>query len=323
MDTTTIPKATLIDRGPIVTAEPRWWRPPERAEPQSSAVGHGQDHVHFIAVNYRSADAFRRFADSLTAQGAGNWRLTVADNSVDAAETGRLRAVAETDERIDVWPMVGNIGYFGAAEHVRTRYPDRPLWTVVSNVDIRLDPSFVTTILRAKADTPVIAPAITAMPSGRPQNPYMRSRPSTRAMLARRLAFSTRLSTAAYTVAGLAKARLRARPEESRPVPLYAPHGAIIAFHRAYFAAGGSLYHPIWLFAEELTVAEQCRRRGLAVRYEPALRVLHDEHQSTGRLLRARPIWQAQRDAARYGYRLISDSRGRSRAAAGVATRRG
>ena len=42
--------------------------------------------------------------------------------------------------------------------------------------------------------------------------------------------------------------------------------------------AARNLNHPIFLFNEEITVAEQCVRLGMTISYRPELKVIHREH---------------------------------------------
>src|SRR6185437_3069774 len=66
---------------------------------------------------------------------------------------------------------------------------------------------------------------------------------------------------------------------------IYAPHGSLIIFSRRFFEAGGYLDKDLFLYGEEISVAEMCRSLSLPVLYEPRLRVVHNEHQSTGKAL--------------------------------------
>ncbi len=263
--------------------------------------------VQIVAVNYYGSRALGTLVKSLQCQDDGAWRLMVVDNSCDRAERDRLEHVASIDSRVTIHTAPDNLGYFGGAHWlISNTSTGRPTWVVVCNVDLRLEPTFIRN-LRARTPThPVLAPAVVAMPRNRALNPYMVARPTVRAMRIRRLAFSTRPLAAAYMLMGLVKSQLRRRPATmSISTPIYAPHGSIIVFHQSYFDAGGSLDHPVWLYAEELTVAERCRQLGLTVMYEPRLQAIHDEHQATGGIWKSRRLAAAQRDATRYGLQLI------------------
>jgi hypothetical protein len=79
---------------------------------------------------------------------------------------------------------------------------------------------------------------------------------------------------------------------------IYAPHGALIAFHRRYFRAGSNPFeHDAFLFNEEITVAEGARQRGLQVLFVPDVVVRHHEHVSTG--------WFRDRATARMLYEAM------------------
>jgi GT2 family glycosyltransferase len=81
--------------------------------------------------------------------------------------------------------------------------------------------------------------------------------------------------------------------------PIYAPHGAFMIFSRRYFEAGGYLDGNLFLYGEEISVAEICRSLGLAVIYEPSLCVVHNEHASTGKRI-TRFTYECQKKALAY-----------------------
>lgn len=273
--------------------------------------------VHFVVVNYHGAAALPGYLESLRGQDDPAWRMSVVDNTGDPAEADRLARAAGDDTRVRVCPAPGNLGYFGGAHWLLSRPGVEPAdWTVVSNMDVRLaGPGFVRRLRGMDGGAPVLAPMVLGARDGRPQNPYLVDRPTVGAMRRLRLVFAHPVPAQAYGLAAWAGTRLVAWarhrgpvPAEPRRRPVYAPHGSIIALHRRYFAAGGSLEHPVFLFNEEITLAERCRRLGLTVMFEPALLVIHDKHQATG-VWRSRRVLRAQCEAAAYGYQLIRSDR--------------
>jgi GT2 family glycosyltransferase len=269
------------------------------------------DEVHFVVVNYRGSSALPAYLRSLQAQDCAFWRMTVVDNSADQQELRNLETVAEGEPRVKVRGAPDNLGYFGGA-HWLLSQPGAKLatWTVVSNMDVRLaGPAFVGRLLQMDADAPVLAPLVVSAPDGRAQNPYLTTRPTAHTMLRLRLVFSRPVLAYAYQVAAQAGMMLRPRSELdglARQL-VYAPHGSIIPVHQRYFTEGGNLEHPVFLFGEELTIAEQCRRLGFPVMFEPSLRVIHDKHQTTG-VWPSRRILRAKAEAADYGYKLIASA---------------
>lgn len=261
--------------------------------------------VHFIAVNYYGARAVACFLASLRAQSCEEWSLTIVDNSEDPAEVDRLQALADADHRIQIAAAPRNLGYFGGAHWCCAKgSAPIPEWTIVCNVDLELAKDFVRELVDSDQGQYVTAPAILAEPGGRQQNPFMRNRPSVGVMFVRALVFRWWPVARMYGRVSSALARTRRGGPVGPAHEIYAAHGSILPIHRRFFEAGGTLAHPVFLFNEELTIAEFVKRIGGAVRFEPRVRVVHREHQSTGR---ARPprILRMQRDAAWYGYQLI------------------
>jgi GT2 family glycosyltransferase len=99
--------------------------------------------VHFVAVNYRTADKIGPFLDSVRRQSSPGWWLSIVDNSEDPAETARLRALTRDDPTMRAVTAPGNLGYFGGA---RWGVLARELadWSVVCNTDLVLHHDFVT-----------------------------------------------------------------------------------------------------------------------------------------------------------------------------------
>jgi GT2 family glycosyltransferase len=236
--------------------------------------------------------------------------MTVVDNSEDALETQRLVGFAGMSESVKIISAPRNLGYFGAADWLMSQPGPEPAeWTLVSNIDICLrDSTFIRNLLNFDGSAPVLAPSIVSTPDRRPQNPYLVERPSIRAMRRRKLMFSNPIIGQVAVLASELKTRLRqpdAAGVDACRRPVYAPHGSVIAFHKRYFTEGGNLKHPVFLFNEELTIAEKCRRLGFTVMFEPSLRLIHDKHQVIG-MWRSGRILRAQAEAAEYGYRLIA-----------------
>ena len=100
------------------------------------------------------------------------------------------------------------------------------------------------------------------------------------------------------------KSRFAARgpklpPNGSAKGQIYAPHGAFFIFSRRYFEAGGYLDGDLFLYGEEISVAEICRSLSLPIFYEPKLSVVHHEHRSLGTGM-TRRTYQYHREAVRY-----------------------
>jgi GT2 family glycosyltransferase len=263
--------------------------------------------IDLVAVNYFGSTSLRGLYQTLYDQSHKDWTLTVVDNSQDENELSAILDLERQDERVATIAADGNLGYFGGAMLGHETLDCRADWVIVTNTDIQLTSEVLQDLsaLSLPDDVGVIAPSILT-PSGRDQNPYMLSRPTESEMRRRRRMFASVIVARAVVFASSWRAS-RAAAEDGRgkkPSNIYAPHGSFIIFSREYFARGGNLRHPPFLFGEEVTVAEQCRAMGLSVRYAPELQVRHAEHQATG-VWRSRQTLIWQREAVRYVSRLV------------------
>lgn len=247
--------------------------------------------VSYVAINYRTPQHVQGFLQCFRDPLAGT-RVWVVDNT-EAAHRVPLTVDPHQCEWAACVTSPGNLGYFGGARfglELAFAGGADPDWVVVSNVDVRLDPSEVARSLHTKEVTKsgVIAPAVTSSATGAALNPFMSVRPSRSRMHLYKNLFRYYWGYAAYSaLSGLAH-RFRHRPERS-PEPgtdrrIYSPHGSIMIFSREFFARGGSLAHPPFLYGEEITVAERARELGLPVEFVPSIRVEHQEHASMSAL---------------------------------------
>jgi GT2 family glycosyltransferase len=249
--------------------------------------------IGVIVINYNSAQATSRFLADLLEQDRSSFALTVVigDNSPSDASLESLRQAHRDNASVRFEAMSTNRGYFGAAQSLlemvwKERLPD---WLIVSNADIRLPyPALLSRIANHTGGAgDVIAPRIISAQTGLDQNPFNRRRPSRfRINLNRIIARVPFLFWLLETQCSIKhEMRMRLRNKASVPATassiIYAPHGAFIVFSKEYFLRGGNFDCGAFLFAEEIFVAETCRRLGLRVMYMPSLEVLHDEHIST------------------------------------------
>lgn len=266
--------------------------------------------VLFLIVNYGSYPALSRYLGSLSRQRCRSLARTIV---VDNTECGRAREVTvrERDE-VQVLVPASNLGYFGgAAWALRPLLSagECPEWIIVSNADVVIeDCRFVECLtgMDVPRDCALLAPSIISMATGRNQNPHLMRRPSSSTMHFYRRVFRYYPLFLAYSTAALVKefvtaqvARATVSNASLARMPIYAPHGSCVLIARRYFEMGGSLDYKMFLFNEEIFLAEEVRRLGLSVYFEPALRVVHREHVSTG-LLRSRRMAKYFADAAEY-----------------------
>lgn len=253
--------------------------------------------VLIITVNYKGADATETFLRSVAALDAASLaHILVVENGSQDGSAERLRHVVQQFRNVELLESSNNRGYFGGANWALQQDVARgqsPKWVIVCNNDIVFnDRQFLVKLLKRSAETePVIAPAIIDRNTGIDSNPFLRRRPSCFRLWRCRfwlsnyylMWFKQWLSPHVRAL----KSRLSLRVstiKADRSEFVYAPHGSFLIFSRAYFEAGGYIDDGFFLYAEELSVAEICRRLSIPVMHDPKLRVLHDAHRVTGRM---------------------------------------
>jgi len=269
-----------------------------------------------ICVNYRSEQDSVSFAqDILNQEIPERLRVTVVDNNGNDASDLRLISLANSDSRVSILNPKRNLGYFGAAAYGLRQYCANcpaPEWVIVSNADISFPrQDFFKRLFTFYKNNPpgVLAPKICSS-FGTDQNPYLLKRPSRIRMHFNKWVFRYYLTLMIYEIFSLMKQKLSALirkiPPLSRikispqsPKAIYAPHGSFVIFHRSYFEAGGNLDYPVFLFGEEILIAETAKRLGLAVVYEPRLQVIHREHSTTS-FFKSRIISRFIKEAAQH-----------------------
>ncbi len=275
--------------------------------------------VLLVSINYRGAGHTLELLDSLRRlQQFSEVDVVIVDNASGDDSALCIRAKIDRLENVQLLESQINRGYFGGAKWgVRTYTGKQGIttdWIIVCNNDcIVKDNLFLERLL---AHDPwavgVIAPRVQSLATHLDQNPFMETRPD------RKRVASLRFWTSTYYTAllrellssrvGHFRHRLRKlkrrdkgdlRNGERRQI--YAPQGSFIIFSRRYFTSGGYLDDGCFLYGEEISVGEICHRLGLAVIYDPQLRVLHSEHQTTGGSL-SRFTYNCQKQAVEYLY---------------------
>ena len=178
---------------------------------------------------------------------------------------------------------VDNPGYFGGIRRLMKEHdPAGYDYCIVSNVDITVDEDFFVRLvgLSGAEGRGWIAPQIWSEAEQRDRNPKIVERYSLRKLQVLRLLYRFPVLDWLYT----RTVYRRKRYVRHEAGDVYAGHGSFIVLTRRYFERCGIIDYPVFLFCEEIYLAEECRRAGLRVCYEPSLRVCDAEHASTGRM---------------------------------------
>lgn len=270
-----------------------------------------------LGVSYQSNSEALCFLRQFAGGKAGQRPFLILIDNGDAPDLSCALSDAECTQRDLIVHVPGsNLGYFGGAASALDAFlltHPLPDWVIVCNVDLFVqDENFFSRLISySQSHThSVVAPGVISGLSGKDQNPFMRVRPHRLRMKFYKILFQWYPAHLIYSVMYLIKEKLYKLshgsevgmpepPGTGEPLPIYAGHGAFLAFRKSYFEAGGSLRHGVFLFGEEIFVAETVKRLGLTIGYDPRLRVFHRGHTTTG-YIPSQQIAIHMREAARY-----------------------
>jgi GT2 family glycosyltransferase len=273
-----------------------------------------------IGVNYRTDEHAVRFARSLEKYSAREVKTILVDNTERDDPNVFFRRIGEANANIKCLQAPRNLGYFGGAKFGLAQYllgSPPPDWVIVCNVDVEFDDSQFFSALQELETTlslGVVAPRIWSARWKRDLNPKISQRPSKARMNLYKVIFGNYYLQMIYEILSFLKngleasirerlASFRGHPQVEMQIEdassIYAPHGSCMIFNRRYFSAGGNFEYSVFLFGEEIFVAETAKRLGLAVRYCPRLRILDSEHASTG-IIRSREVAGYMKAATNY-----------------------
>lgn len=248
-------------------------------------------HFLILCVTYHSYDELRRYistVDTAAQKVADHWTVDVcvADNT--DADIQDISLQTSAISHVKVHPFHENLGYFGAVQRAMAEVTEIQDYdfVAISNVDLEMPEDFFLQLDRLCVADNVgwVANAILSGLENRDRNPKIMQRYSAKRLRQLRFLFK-------YPVLHYLYQRtlyLRKRAHAQRPaMDIYAGHGSFILLTQAFVRQHPQLHYPIFLFCEEIYLAELCRNAGLTVRYEPSLVIRDTEHCSTGKMRKA------------------------------------
>ena len=158
-----------------------------------------------------------------------------------------------------------NPGYFGGVkrqmEQVDVEVYD---YCIISNVDLTVEEDFFVKLAAydCPENTGWIAPQIWSQLEERDRNPKILNRYSLRKLQILRTFYQFPLLDTLYTRTFYKKKKFESHPAGQ----IYAGHGSFIILTKRYFELCGKVDYPVFLFCEEIYLAEQCWKAGLRYR---------------------------------------------------------
>ena len=190
-----------------------------------------------------------------------------------------------------------NLGYFPSVNSVINEYAiilANYEYTIISNVDLTISESFFITLegLSVSNTIGVYAPSIRSNAIGVDRNPKIYKRPTYLKLKINQQLFRYSFTYFILRLVNIIRLKLinvlrvllpknSERNIKTKGVKIYAPHGSFVIFTHTFIRKNNKFNYPVFLFGEEIYVAEKSREYNLDVINLPDLVVFDDEHVST------------------------------------------
>lgn len=249
--------------------------------------------VLLISVNYNSYDKLKIFlksvADSIRlVNGDFQCDVNIVDNSTEREKVRTDEYNIEDKLSISIIDSE-NLGYFGSALKIYNKYGSNVLYDYIfiTNVDLQVNSDFFTVLnsLNINENVAWIAPSIFSKFENRDKNPQRLNRCSKKKLELLYLLYSFPLLERIYSNVIYPKKKAKNYERElKQSQKIYCGHGSFIILTKAFVRKKSTLNYPCFLFCEELFLGETIKNIDLDVIYEPRLKIIDDEHVSTGKL---------------------------------------
>lgn len=220
-------------------------------------------------------------------------RQTVVDSIQIVVTVNNVKNIAEFKDRIlAVHPSIKlefpgkNLGYlFGCLNGLKSiNNIEDYEWVLISNTDITFENEHCLQYLlenKTNPETWVIAPMVT-LPSGRQQNPFLSERPSSTKILFWQIVQGNTIPLYLYSSLANVKNRLKKNllcNMEDRNI--YAAHGSCFFVKPECAKEVQKHFGDLFMYGEELLIAEIARNNKKLIKYFPDVKVLHNENSTT------------------------------------------
>lgn len=259
--------------------------------------------IAIYCINYNSYNEIRSFLVSV------DRAVSLTSVSLDVFIADNTKKECRKDIEVDgliyitikIFDYNDNPGYFGAAQRMMhetnvTSYD----YVIISNVDLTLKEDALKSLISIKEDVNVgwIAPSLYSTKLNRDRNPELMHRYSVNKLRLIRLMFKYPLLQIIYKNTLYKRKNLKSRVTKS--VNIYAGHGSLIILTKQYIKICGIPEYPVFLFCEELYIAEKCRMNNLRVIYRPDIHILDDEHVSISKINHSPAYYKYNYEAVSY-----------------------
>ncbi|MCM1311420.1 MAG: glycosyltransferase [Bacteroides sp.] len=245
-----------------------------------------------FCITYNSYSELKKYLESIdrSASCAKDFFVVdvfIIDNTDKNYENISCYETCFSNIRCQVFPYHENLGYFGGAQRALKEVDiDGYDYIAITNVDLILTQDVLVNIATANVEDNIgwIAPSLLSTQEKRDKNPARIQRYSKRTLQLLLLKYTCPILDCIYTKTLYKRKRLR---KTFSSMDIYAGHGSFILLTKEYFRKCGLINYPVFLYGEELYLAEECRKHSLRVLYLPSVVIYDSEHVSTSKLKRS------------------------------------
>lgn len=258
------------------------------------------DKILIICVNYNSYSELLKYLNSINESAKCCNNIDV--NVIIADNSSKMKHIdLRQYKSIEVSLLnLNNKGYFGAAQAVMQSIEDLSIYdyVAISNVDLLLKDDFFDKLSSVKIEKEVawIAPKIYSKDEKRDRNPKVMSRYSKKKLQLLYYMYKYPILFYLYTMTAYKRKKLQPQYPE---MDIYAGHGSFMILTRSFFESYKEIHYPIFLFGEELFLAEEILKAGKKVRYVPSLVIYDNEHVSTS-TIKKKTYFKYNQDSIKY-----------------------
>lgn len=243
--------------------------------------------ILIVPVNYNSYDYLDSYLKSVSEawdMARDECRLTVyiADNSTKPEEVV-LSKYNIPDLKII---RLDNPGYFGGALHIINNClnVDDYDYVIISNVDMTFELSALKSLvnLNLSDDVGWISPYRFSERYNSPIFVEKENRPSKWKIKALMWLFKFPMLHRIQKTRATKRYKTLATENHLRPKRIYSGCGSCFILTKRFFESYPRLHYPLFLYGEEIFIAELARTANLTVRYEPSIRLTNIGEISTG-----------------------------------------
>lgn len=243
--------------------------------------------IAVFCVCYNSYEILEKYLSSIdhsakNAEGLADVEVFVSDNTMEDIRPINYDAKYF---RLKIYEHHKNVGYFGGIGLMMKQEACKDYdYIIVSNVDVLMEADTLKSISLFSETEQVgwIAPIIFSEKEQKDRNPQAYNRYSRQRLNI--LRFMYKFSVLHYLYHRYVyKHRHNQAPRYGE---IYAGHGSFIILTKAYIERCGIINYPVFLYGEEIYLAEHCREHALKVIHTPDIRVYDFDHYSTSSMKR-------------------------------------